>query len=43
MKTCSMCGKETKDLFMCWYRYDNGEQFRSPVCRDCKELHDRMV
>ena len=42
MSKCQMCGKDADEVYR-WYRYDQGEQFRAPVCAECAELHSRLV
>jgi len=41
-RECAMCGKNAELLYR-WYRYDQGEQFKAPVCSDCAELHSSLV
>lgn len=40
---CDLCGKAVKKLAYCWYQYDNGEQFRASVCKQCKEIHSTLI
>lgn len=40
--TCEMCGRDA-DVVYRWYRYDQGEQFRTPVCAECAEIHSRLL
>ena len=42
MSKCEMCGKDAEVVYV-WYRYDQGEQFRAPVCAGCAELHSSLV
>ena len=42
MSKCQMCGKDAEVVYR-WYRYDNGEQFRVPVCPSCADLHSSLV
>jgi hypothetical protein len=41
-RECALCGKNAKLVYR-WFKYDNGEQFSSPVCPKCADLHDRLV
>jgi len=41
-RECAMCGKNAELLYR-WYRYDQSEQFKAPVCSDCAELHSSLV
>jgi len=43
MINCEMCGQETKDAFMRWYEYDNGEIERMSVCRKCQITHETSL
>ena len=42
LRYCYMCGKRDLKLVYRWYKYDNGEQFRAPVCPGCSALHQSL-
>ena len=40
---CLLCGKQAQRLFVKWYKYDNGEQFRASVCATCADIHTQLT
>ena len=41
-RECALCGSNATLVYR-WYRYDQGEQFRAPVCAGCADLHSSLV
>jgi hypothetical protein len=41
-RECAMCGNNAELLYR-WYQYDQGEQFKAPVCADCAAVHSSLV